>query len=71
MTEISPHGQELKEVYESANSHYWVNVASPLITFWAESGQDPEQKPDVMTLMAKARDFAWDAVAHRAESWSK
>lgn len=63
-------GQELKEVYESANSDWWVNVGSLRVQSWVDRGQDESTRPDVMSLMDEGRDFAWEAVAHRAESWS-
>lgn len=64
-------GQELKEVYESANSDWWVNVGSTRVQEWADSGQDESKRPDVISLMSEGHDFAWEAVARRAESWSK
>lgn len=69
--EISPRGEELRSVYESANGDYWVNVASPLVQRWIDSGQPADSRPDVMSLMDSGREHAWNAVAHRAESWSK
>lgn len=71
MSEISPRGEELRAVYESANSDYWTNVASPIVQEWIDNGQDEQERPNVMGLMDSGREHAWNAVAHRAESWSK
>lgn len=69
--EISPRGEELRGVYESADRDYWVNIASPLVQAWADAGHIEKDRPDVMALMDEGREHAWNAVARRAGSWVK